>query len=893
MGPFVPWTRGSAFLQAMCWATALSVATGCSSDSTSPDDGEVESIAVTPSSATVAVGANLTLSAEVRDGAGQLMAGRRVTWSSEDDAIATVSASGVVTGRTIGTVMIAASTVGKNAFSEVTVNPTPVSFVRLSHNNHAMRVGETFLLVAEALDGGGRVLSGRPFTWTTSNASVATVTNDGLVTAVSTGGAVITASAEGKSESASISVSLVPVANVVIVEEASDIVVGQNTQLTAEVRDASGGILTGRLVSWSSNRTSVATVSSSGLVTGNAAGTATITATSEGKMGTATINVSPRPVSSVIVSPGQLSLIVGQTRQLTISITDDRGQILSGRPVSFSSNNSQIVSVSPSGLLTGISAGMATITATSEGKTGTADVTVTPVPVSMVEVTPSQSSIIVGHGVQLTATAKDVAGKPLSGRSVNWRSGAPGLASVSASGMVTGLQPGTAVIIATIDGIAGSATVTVSPVPVASVTVTPASVALTIGQKQTLTATLRDVAGNTLTGRGLSWSTSDPAVATVGTDGEVIGVGSGTATITATSEGQTGTATVTVGLVPVASVVVAPPSATIDIGVTVQLSATTLDAGGNALTGRAVAWTSSDDAVATVSSGGVVSGISAGTATITATSEGQTGTSTITVNPVAPPPPVPVASVSVSPSTVSLTIGGTQTITATPLDANGTPLAGRQVTWSSANTNIATVTATGVITATGLGNTTVTATSEGQSGVVTVNVAGASVANVTIAPSPVSVNVKWTVALTATAKDAGGNVMSSASVTWSTSDPSVAMVSPSGVVTGVAVGSATITASAGPGNGTATVNVLLAPVARVVVTPSNPTIRAHQTVQLAATLYDARNNVLTGRAVTWSSADPNKVSVDNNGVATGMKKGTVTIAATSEGVSGSTNVKVR
>ena len=872
MGPFVPWTRGSAFLQAMCWATALSVATGCSSDSTSPDDGEVESIAVTPSSATVAVGANLTLSAEVRDGAGQLMAGRRVTWSSEDDAIATVSASGVVTGRTIGTVMIAASTVGKNAFSEVTVNPTPVSFVRLSHNNHAMRVGETFLLVAEALDGGGRVLSGRPFTWTTSNASVATVTNDGLVTAVSTGGAVITASAEGKSESASISVSLVPVANVVIVEEASDIVVGQNTQLTAEVRDASGGILTGRLVSWSSNRTSVATVSSSGLVTGNAAGTATITATSEGKMGTATINVSPRPVSSVIVSPGQLSLIVGQTRQLTISITDDRGQILSGRPVSFSSNNSQIVSVSPSGLLTGISAGMATITATSEGKTGTADVTVTPVPVSMVEVTPSQSSIIVGHGVQLTATAKDVAGKPLSGRSVNWRSGAPGLASVSASGMVTGLQPGTAVIIATIDGIAGSATVTVSPVPVASVTVTPASVALTIGQKQTLTATLRDVAGNTLTGRGLSWSTSDPAVATVGTDGEVIGVGSGTATITATSEGQTGTATVTVGLVPVASVVVAPPSATIDIGVTVQLSATTLDAGGNALTGRAVAWTSSDDAVATVSSGGVVSGISAGTATITATSEGQTGTSTITV---------------------SLTIGGTQTITATPLDANGTPLAGRQVTWSSANTNIATVTATGVITATGLGNTTVTATSEGQSGVVTVNVAGASVASVTIAPSPVSVNVKWTVALTATAKDAGGNVMSSASVTWSTSDPSVAMVSPSGVVTGVAVGSATITASAGPGNGTATVNVLLAPVARVVVTPSNPTIRAHQTVQLAATLYDARNNVLTGRAVTWSSADPNKVSVDNNGVATGMKKGTVTIAATSEGVSGSTNVKVR
>jgi uncharacterized protein YjdB len=637
----------------------------------------------------------------------------------------------------------------------------------------------------------------------------------------------------------------------------------------------------------------VATVSSSGLVTANSPGSATITAASGGRNGTATVNVTPRPVSSVIVSPQQLSLIVGQTRQLNISITDDRGQILTGRPVTFSSSNAQVATVSSGGVLTGVAAGTATITATSEGKTGTADVTVTPEPVARVDVTPSQSSIIIGHSVQLTATPRNAAGQALVGRIVNWRSGAPGLADVSASGLVTGLQVGTAVIIATVDGIAGSATATVRQAPVATVAVTPPSANLNVGEKIFLSASLRDASGNILTGRALSWSTSDPAIATVTSSGEVTGIGGGNATITASSEGQTGTSAISVGLVPVASVTVAPASGTVDIGATLQLSATTSDAAGNTLTGRVVTWSSSADAIATVSSTGLVTGMSAGVATITATSEGQSGTSSVTVNPVQPPPPVPVASVSVNPSTVTVTVGGSQTVTATPLDAVGNPLTGRVITWSSANTGIAAVNSSGVITATGVGNTTVTATSGGQSGVVTVNVSAPSVATVTVSPSPVSVNVNWTVSLSATPRDANGNVVSGAPVTWSSSDPSIAVVSSSGVVTGISVGSATITASSGAGSGSATVNVQLAPVNRVVVTPNNPTIDEKETVQLSATLYDARNNVLSGRVISWTSADQSRVTVDKQGLATGVKKGNVTVTATSEGVSGNTNVRVR
>ena len=112
------------------------------------------------------------------------------------------------------------------------------------------------------------------------------------------------------------------------------------------------------------------------------------------------------------------------------------------------------------------------------------------------------------------------------------------------------------------------------------------------------------------------------------------------------------------------------------------------------------------------------------------------------------------------------------------------------------------------------------------------------------------------------------------------------------MVTGVAPGSATITATSGGVTGIASIAVQFAPVNRIVVTPTNPSINAGQSVQLTATLYDLLNNVLTG-TVTWSSADPTKVTVDNTGLAIGVRKGTVTITATSGAASGSTDVKVR
>src|SRR6266581_4332808 len=169
-----------------------------------------------------------------------------------------------------------------------------------------------------------------------------------------------------------------------------------------------------------------------------------------------------------------------------------------------------------------------------------------------------------------------------------------------------------------------TATVTVSgcTVPVASVSVSPASATVAAGQSVQLTATPKDANGTPLSGRTVTWSSNNTSVAIADVNGNVTAIAPGSATITATSEGQSGTAAITVTNVPVNSVTVTPASASIQQGQTIQLTATPKDANGNALTGRVVTWSSSNTSVASVNVGGFVTSSAAGSATITATSEG-------------------------------------------------------------------------------------------------------------------------------------------------------------------------------------------------------------------------------------------------------------------------------
>jgi uncharacterized protein YjdB len=175
-------------------------------------------------------------------------------------------------------------------------------------------------------------------------------------------------------------------------------------------------------------------------------------------------NTQVEPVVSVDVTPASASVAVGGTVQLTATAQNAEGETLIGRTFSWATDAPSTATVSTGGLVTGVGTGEATITATSEGKIGTARVTVATnaAAVASVDVTPASASIVVGGTVQLTATAKDAAGQALPGRTITWGSNASGVASVSSTGLVTGVLEGSANVSAMSEGKIGMASITVT-----------------------------------------------------------------------------------------------------------------------------------------------------------------------------------------------------------------------------------------------------------------------------------------------------------------------------------------------------------------------------------------------------------------------------------------------
>jgi len=312
------------------------------------------------------------------------------------------------------------------------------------------------------------------------------------------------------------------------------------------LRDASGAILTGRALAWSSSAVGIASVSSTGVVTGVSPGSAIISATSEGRVGTATVVVLQRLASSVTLTPGSGTLVVGATQALDAQITDAQGNLLTNRPITFTSDAPAVASVSAAGLVTALAPGTARITASSEGKSGTATFQVIPVPVATVQVTPATLALLPGATAQLTAVARSASNTVLTGRTVTWTSGAPSVVSVSASGLVTAVGPGIALVFAVIDGVAASTTVTVSLPVIASLTITPQDPVIAPLASVQLVATPRDASGAALTGRTITWSSADESTAFVSSSGQVVGFKLGTVRITATSEGVSASTLVTV-----------------------------------------------------------------------------------------------------------------------------------------------------------------------------------------------------------------------------------------------------------------------------------------------------------------------------------------------------------
>ncbi|HEX8210845.1 MAG TPA: Ig-like domain-containing protein [Longimicrobium sp.] len=784
--------------------------TACSDDPAGP--ASVESVEVTSPAASIVAGQTMQLSIVLKDPSGNVLPGRAITWNSDNKAVATVSASGVVTALTPGSATITASAEEKVGRVALTIAPVPVATLTLSPNPVQVGVGLTTQLTLIARDAAGNELGGRPATLVTSNAAVAAIDGNRVVTGVSAGTATITATAEGKTTTATINVVPGPVTSVEVTPQNATIQSGASVQLTAVARDASGAAVGGRPITWTSANPAVASVSPTGMVTGsNPGGPVAITATVEGKSAMAQVTVIPVPIATLTLSPNPAEVRVGLTTQLTLIARDAAGNELGGRTVTLVTSNAAVAAIDANRMVTGMSAGTATITATAEGKTATATVNVVPGPVTSVEVTPQNATIQSGASVQLTAIARDASGAAVGGRPITWTSADPAVASVSATGLVTGSNPGGPVAItATVEGKSAMAQVTVIPVPIATLTLSPNPAEVRVGLTTQLTLIARDAAGNELGGRTATLVTSNAAVATIDGNRVVTGVSAGTATITATAEGKTATATINVVPGPVASVEVTPQNLQLRENAWRQFTATTRDASGAVVTGRPVTWSSSNEAVATVSTSGLsngtalVSGVSAGTATITATSEGKSGSTTVTVLR------AQVTSIRFAPFPDPFIVGDTVRARATAVDSVGRELPDRTVTYSGSNDAVATVSPSGLMGGVSAGSVTVTATSEGVSGTQTGSVVDVYPSFDALTCQAVKVGATCTASARIRYTANGNGFPGARTIVFTSSDPGIARVaqpstsqstSQTATITGVSPGTVTLTATYVGANG--------------------------------------------------------------------------------------------
>ena len=764
------------------------------------------------SGSSVCVGATLNLSSGGSSGG---------SWTSSLPGIATVDGTtGVVTGVAPGNTTITYSVSSSCGTSTATKVVTVNALANAGSITGSLTVctGLSTTFTSNGVGGG---------TWSSSNPAAATVNSTtGVVTGVAAGTSTITyAVTTGcgtASTSANITVSPLPDAGTVTGPSA--VCVGSFVNLSSNV---TGG-------SWTSNSASIATVTSSGKVTGVSPGNATIFYSVTTGCGTnvASFTVTVNPVPNAGIVDGPSSVCTGSSIFLT-NIGGDIGGTWK------SSNTARATVNAVTGEVTGLSAGTSIITYSVTNSCGSsvAGMVVTVNSLPDAGTISGLSSVCVGSTINLSASGNSGG---------TWSSTTPGVATVNAAtGVVTGVAQGNTTIIYTVESASGCGTSTATHL----VTVNPLANAGTISGAASVCTGL----STTFTSSGSAggtWSSSNPSVASVNsTTGVVVGVAAGSATIsysvTTVCNSATASATITVNPVPNAGTI--SGASAVCIGANINLSSNV--SGGS--------WSSSATSVATVDPvTGKVTGVAVGNATITytvTTSCGTaTATSTITVNP------LPDAG-TVTGTTVLCT-GSTTTLSSTGL-AGGT--------WSSSNTSAATVNSTtGVVTGVSAGTSTITYTVTSACGTVS------SSAIVTVGDLPHGGTVSGASVLCVgstaifTSNGTGGG-------SWSSNNTAAATVNPvTGVVTGVAAGSATITytVSSTCGSSASSANITISAL---------PNAGA---VSGAATLCSGSVTTFTSSGTpggSWSSNN-NLVATVNatTGVVTGVAAGSATITYT-------------
>lgn len=754
-------------------------------------------------------------------------------------------------------------------------------------------------------------VSGNNLDITVANSAVATVTPNTsaktiAIKSLKYGTTTVTIAPKGKSENA-VSYTISVPSNIKTINSTASITGNAGTTQTvfksvansfgvtsANATPAKIKEISGNTVKFTSTNANVASIDANGTVSLKAKGSATVkmsvyaSASATTPLLEKSVNVTVKqPVTGVSITSanGSNTVNAGDTLQLTAKVSPSNA---SDTSVTWSSNSTGIAQVSTTGLVTGVAAGTAVITAKANdgsNKSATFTVTVTKKVIKVTKISLSASTLLtkVGYTKKITAT---VTPTNADNREVTWSSSAPTVASVDQSGNITAKSVGNATITVTAkdgSGVTATCWVNVTDIKVTGITLNKTTLNIKTGATEQLTAKVQPTDA---TNSKVTWSSNEPTVAEVDQTGMITAKKEGSAVITVTAQdgsGKTATCQVNVTDIKVSGITLSASTLAMQTEDVKQLSVTNITPA-NA-TNKALKWESKNTWVATVDESGNVTAKNPGEATITVTAADNGGAQatckvTVTERTV---PVIKVTQIQLSQTRASLIEGKELQLTATVLPTDAT---NQSLAWSSSVEGVATVDSTGKVTAIKAGTTVITATAKDDSGIsasctVQVTVPTVKVTGITLNKTTASVVKGKTVALTATVTP---DTATDKTIKWTTSNKNVATVSPDGVVTAVAAGTAIITATAVDGSKvTATCKITVTnPVVKVTKVTLNKTTASvvkGKTLTLTATVTPTN---ATNKNVTWKSSNTKIATVDGNGKVTAVAAGTATITCTAK-----------
>ncbi|MGI5862369.1 MAG: MYXO-CTERM sorting domain-containing protein [Myxococcales bacterium] len=578
------------------------------------------------------------------------------------------------------------------------------------------------------------------------------------------------------------------------------------------------------------------------------------------------VTIHPGPLATITVTPNSVTVPALGTRQFTAAGADSHGNAVAISPTWSVTNGGG--SINASGLFTaGPTPGTYanTVRASASGVHGSATVEVTVGPVATITIEPSSVTLPINATRQFTASGRDAAGNTVA-ITPTW-SVIHGGGSIDASGLFTaGTTAGTfnSTVQASTGSVSATASVVVTPGPLATIAIAPENPTLAPGAQQQFTATGADSGGHPVSFTP-TWSVVNGggAITSAGlfTASTVAGTYADTIRVSDSATGISAQTSVTVNAGPLVAIEVTPQTAQTPVLGTLAYSATPKDAWGNRVLAP-IAW--SVEAGGTIDQSGV---FTAGTVAgafpnaIRASSGSVVGQASVQVLP------GPVAAVAVAPQAADVAVNAQQAFTAQASDAFGN-LVQASATWAVVAGG-GSITPGGLFTAGTAAGTypnTVRATMDGVEGFATVNVLPGALSQLTVAPASTTLRARATQQFTATGSDAYGNAVL-VSPTWSVALPNAGTISPTGLFHAGAIAGnypAAVVASVGQVTGFADVVVTAGPLASIVVTPASVELVPGDSQQFAAAGFDADGNAVPINP-TWSLTAPAPGTIDASG----------------------------